>query len=100
MVGITTVWESLKVLERRSQELTGQVVATMREEAAGISGGDGLEGGAGGGDDAGDGPLGLAAQRLLDLGEGQLNRVEIGGVGRQEPHAAASALDQRSGARA
>ena len=44
-------------LEHCSQELTGQVVATMGEEAAGVSGGDRLEGGAGHGDQAREGTL-------------------------------------------
>src|SRR5215208_5823896 len=81
-------------LERRSQELTGEMVATVREEATGIRGGDGVQGGSRGGHDAGEGARGYTAQRLLELGEGQLDRVEVRGVGRQEQHATARLLDQ------
>ena len=54
----------------------------MGGESTGIGGGDGIDGGSGG-----DQPLGRALgggpEALLDLGEGQLDRVEVRGVGRQ-----------------
>ena len=56
----------------------------MGKEAVRIGGGDGIDGGSGGGEQS----LGCAFRGgpkvLLDLGEGQLNRVEVRGVGRQE----------------
>ena len=50
----------------------------MGEEAAGISGGDGLERRAGSGNEVAKRALRPAAQVLLDLAEGELDRVEIG----------------------
>ena len=48
--------------------MTGEMVATMSEEAAGISGGDGLEGGAGRGDQARAGALRRRARALWCTG--------------------------------
>jgi DDE superfamily endonuclease len=48
---------TLEQLEHHSQELTGQVIATMGEEAAGIGGGDGVQGRTRGSHDSGEGAL-------------------------------------------
>ena len=72
----------------------------MGKEAAGIGGGDGLEGGSGGGDETGEGALARAAQAVLDVGEGQLDGVEIGRIARQEVQLAPGALDQGARPRA
>ena len=67
----------------------------MREEAAGISGGDGFEGGAGGSAPT---PVmvrsALPRNACLILAKASAIGVKSG-VGRQEQHAAAYALDQR-----
>ena len=63
----------------------------MGVEAMGIGGGDGIDGGGGGGDQAVGGALGGGTQALLDLGEGQLDRVEVGRVSRQKQQAAPTA---------
>ena len=63
--------------------------------AAGVSGGDGVDG-AGGGRDQ---PVGSAfsggPEALLDLGEGQLDRVEVGRIGWQEEQAGSGRLERR-----
>ena len=52
--------------------------AAVGKEAAGVSGSYGIEGRRGGGDNAGKGPFRPTTQGLLDLGEGQLDRIEVG----------------------
>src|SRR5829696_5692197 len=81
-------------LERRSQKLAGEVVARVGEEATGIGRGDGLEGGTRGGDQTEEGALRRTAQGLLELGEGQFDRVEIGRIAGQEAQLTARSLDQ------
>src|SRR4051812_4621112 len=58
--------------------------AAVGVEAARISVGDGIDGLGGGGEQSLRGALRRRSQLLLDLGEGQLNGVEVGGVGRQK----------------
>ncbi len=69
----------------------------MGVEAAGIGGGDGVDGGGGGRDQPIGGALSGGAEVLLDLGEGQLDRVEVGGIGRQEePWQPAPSISRRA----
>ena len=72
------VWLMASELERRSQEVTRQMVAAVGKAAAGIGGSDGLEGRTGGGDQTWEGALRRATQALLDRGAGQLNGVAVG----------------------
>src|SRR5687768_4023678 len=72
------------------------MVAAVSKEATGISGGDGLEGRTGGGDQAREGALRLPPQALLDHGEGQLNGVEVRGIAGQKAELTAGLLNQPS----
>src|SRR5215211_4478651 len=74
--------------------------AAVGVKAAGIGSGDGVDGGGSGRDQAIGSALGGSSEALFDLGEGQLDRVEVRGIGRQEEEAATDRLDGRAGVRA
>src|SRR3712207_5194641 len=74
--------------------------AAVGEPAGGVGCGDGGEGGPGGGAEVGVGARFGAAGGVLDLGEGLLERIEVGGVGRQRQEAGAGGLDGGADGRA
>ena len=65
------------------------MVAAASEEAAGGGGGHGVQGGPDGGDQGVEGARRGGAQVRLELGEGLLDGVEVGRVGRQQKQPAA-----------
>src|SRR3954452_9132388 len=68
-------------------------VATVGEPADGVSFGDGGEGGPGSRTEVVVGASLGPTERLLDLGERLLDRIEVGGVGRERQEAGATLLD-------
>src|SRR5215212_11978921 len=75
-------------------------VAAVGEPTGDVGGGDGGEGVPGGGAEGVVGAGFGATEGLLDLGEGLLDRVEVGGVGREREEAGAGLLDGGAGGRA
>ena len=65
-------------------------IAAVGEPAGGVAGRDGGEGAPGGGAKAVVGPCLSTAKRLLDLGKGLLDRIEVGGIGRERQEAGAT----------
>lgn len=74
------------VLERLSYDLSREGIAAVSEAALGIGGRNGIDRLPDSHDKVVEGTSGLAPQVGLDLGEDLLDRIEVGGVGRQEPH--------------
>ena len=64
-----------------------------RRSSFGIRGSEEIDDAADGGPEAVDGSLGGLAQQRLELGEGVLDRIEVGLVGRQVEQAGAGRLD-------
>ena len=84
----------------RNPDLIGfrsrRIVAGGGEVVGAFGRGEGVDEAADGGPEAIDGPLGGLAQERLEFGEGILDRVEVGTVGRQVEQRRAGGLDQRS----
>src|SRR3954471_13328271 len=68
-------------------------IAAVGEPAGGVGGRDGLEGLPGGGAEVVVGPSPSAPESVLDLGEGFLDRIEVGRVGREREETRATLLD-------
>src|SRR3954452_19338663 len=75
-------------------------VATVGEPADGVSFGDGGEGGPGSRTEVVVGASLGTTERLLDLGERLLDRIEVGGVGRERQEAGTTLLDGDADGRA
>src|SRR5688500_6743783 len=75
-------------------------IAAVGEPAGGVAWGDGGEGLPGDGPECVVGACFGPAERLLDLGESVLDRVEVGRVGRQREEAGTARLDGGAGDRA
>src|SRR5215208_6390965 len=74
---------------------SGCIVSCGCEVVCAFGRGEGLDETADSGPEAFDRPLGRLAQERLQLGEGVLDRVEVGRVRRQVEQACAHCLDQR-----
>src|SRR6266496_5269364 len=78
----------------------GGWIAAVGEPAGRVGGGDGGEGAPGGGAEVVVGAGFGTAEELLDLGEGLLDRIEVGGVGGQRQEASARCLNGGADGRA